>query len=105
MRHVIDWAYRRCRRPIYVTENGVADAGDEMRERYLVGHLGQVHAAICEDRVPVRGYFYWSLIDNLEWSDGYKMHFGLYRVDRETKERTPTRAVPRYREIAARNGL
>jgi beta-galactosidase len=105
LRYVIDWAYKRCRRPIYVTENGVADSGDGMRERYLLEHLGQVHSAIQEDRVPVRGYFYWSLIDNLEWSDGYKMHFGLYRVDRETKERTPTGAVPTYHEIATRNRL
>ena len=105
LRHVLDWAYQRCRRPIYVTENGVADAGDGMRERYLLGHLGQVHAAIHEDGVPVRGYFYWSLIDNLEWADGYKMRFGLFRVDRETKERTPTRAAPVYREIATSNRL
>lgn len=105
LRYVLDWAYRRCRRPIYITENGVADAGDEMRESYLVEHIGQVHAAIHEDRVPVRGYFYWSLIDNLEWSYGYKMHFGLYRVGRETKERTPTGAVPTYREIATSNRL
>lgn len=105
LRYIIDLVYRRCRRPIYVTENGVADAEDTKRERYLVDHLVQVHAAIEEDGVPVRGYFHWSLIDNLEWADGYKMRFGLFRVDQETKERTPTRAVPRYREIAARNGL
>jgi beta-galactosidase len=105
LRYVIDWAYQRCRKPIYVTENGVADAGDGMRERYLLEHLGQVRSAIHEDRVPVRGYFYWSLIDNLEWSDGYKMHFGLFRVNRETKERTPTKAVQVYREIATSNRL
>ena len=105
LRYVIDWAYQRGRRPIYVTENGVADAGDEIRERYMLEHLGQVHSAIYEDQVPVRGYFYWSLIDNLEWSDGYKMHFGLFRVDKGNKERTPTKAATIYREIATSNRL
>lgn len=105
LRYVLDWAYRRFKRSIYVTENGIADATDLMRERYLVEHLKQIHDAIEEDGVPVRGYFHWSLIDNYEWSDGYKMRFGLYKVDIETKERTPTKAVPTYRKIAKGNML
>ena len=105
LRYVLGWAYQRCRRPIYATENGVADARDEMRKGYLIEHLRQVHSAIHEDRIPVKGYFHWSLIDNLEWSDGYKMHFGLFRVDPESKKRTPTRAAPVYRNIATTNRL
>lgn len=105
LRYVLDWAYKRYRRPIYVTENGIADAKDLMRERYLVEHLKQIHDAIDEDGVPVRGYFHWSLINNYEWSDGYKMQFGLFKVDMETKNRTPTKTVSTYREIATRNTL
>ncbi|MFQ6053143.1 MAG: family 1 glycosylhydrolase [Candidatus Bathyarchaeia archaeon] len=105
LRHVLNWAYKGTRRPIYVTENGVADAGDLMRERYLVDHLEQIHAAMEEDGVPVGGYFHWSLIDNYEWSDGFRMRFGLFKVDMETKERRPTKAASPYREIAANNGL
>jgi len=105
LRDVLRWAYRRYRRPIYVTENGVADRMDTLRTRYLRSHLEELHNAISLDGVPVRGYYYWTLMDNFEWSDGYKIRFGLYSVDRETKKRTPTKAVPVYREIAERNGL
>ena len=91
--------------PIYVTENGVADAEDRMRERYLVDHLRQIYQAIQEDGVPVKGYFYWSLFDNYEWSYGFKARYGLFKVDMETKERTPTRAASTYRGIATGNKL
>lgn len=105
LRNVLNWAYKRYGKPIYVTENGVTDARDAMRSRYLVAYLEQLQEAIEEDRVPVRGYFHWSLTDTYEWSSGFKMRFGLYRVDMETKERTPTKAVPIYRDIASRNVL
>jgi beta-galactosidase len=105
LRNVLGWAYRRYRRPIYVTENGVADKEDGIRTRYLRGHLDEVHKAISLDGVPVKGYYYWTLMDNFEWSDGYKIRFGLYSVDRETKRRSPTKAVPVYREIAEKNSL
>ncbi len=105
LRYALDWAFKRFRRPIYVTENGIADASDTMRERYLVEHLKQIHDAIRLDGVPVKGYFHWTLIDNFEWSDGYKMKFGLFKVDMKTKERTPNRVVPIYREIVTKNKL
>ncbi len=105
MRYVLGWAYTRYKSPIYVTENGIADAGDLKRERYLVDHLRQVHAAIEEDGVPVKGYFHWTLMDNFEWADGYKTQFGLYKVDRKTKERRPTRSASMYRYMASTNSL
>jgi beta-galactosidase len=105
LRKVVDWAYRRYRRPIYVTENGVADAEDNLRTRYLTGHLEELHKAITLDCVPVKGYFYWTLMDNFEWSDGYKIHFGLYRVDGKSKERTPTKAVKVFKDMASTNRM
>jgi beta-galactosidase len=105
LRNVLRWAYRRYRRPIYVTENGVADKEDTMRTRYLRSHLEELYKAISIDCVPVRGYYYWTLMDNFEWSDGYRISFGLYSVDRETKKHTPTKAVQAYREISERNSL
>lgn len=72
--------------PIYVTENGIADARDDRRERFIERYLHAMARAI-EDGVDVRGYFYWSLLDNFEWSEGYGMRFGLYEVDYSTQER------------------
>lgn len=105
MRYELNWAYNLCRRPLMITENGIADAKDEKRSEYLLSHLKEIHRAIAEDGVPVRGYFHWSLLDNFEWAKGFKMKFGLYRVNYETKERTPTKAVPVYRQVATTNTL
>ncbi|RLE40109.1 glycoside hydrolase family 1 protein, partial [Candidatus Woesearchaeota archaeon] len=99
IRYELNWAYRLYRRPLMVTENGIADAKDEKRSDFLKAHICEVERAINEDGVPVEGYFYWSLIDNFEWARGFKMRFGLFSVDYETKRRTPTKAVRVYREI------
>ena len=77
----------RRRKPIWITENGVADAADRVRTRFLVDHLAEVAAAIA-DGVDVRGYLHWSLLDNFEWAEGYAPRFGLYSVDYRTQVRT-----------------
>lgn len=105
MRYVTNWVYNRYRRPIMITENGIADAKDEKRSDYLLRHLEEIHKAITEDNVPIKGYFHWSLLDNFEWARGFKMRFGLYRVNNETKKRTLTKAVPVYKQIATTNTL
>jgi beta-galactosidase len=104
LRHSLEWCYDHYRRPIYITENGLADSTGERRTRYLLDHLEVLHDAI-QGGVPVMGYFHWSLLDNFEWADGFKIPFGLYRVERETKERIPTETVAVYREIAVNNAL
>lgn len=76
----------RYKRPIYITENGVADARDVHRERFIREHLKWVLRAI-EDGVDVRGYLYWSLLDNFEWHYGFWPKFGLVEVNRQTMER------------------
>ena len=105
IRELVNWAYREYRRIIYVTENGMADESGERRPNYILSHLRELHKAITEDRVPVKGYFHWSLIDNYEWAMGFKMRFGLYKVDYETKQRIPTKAVKVYGEICKKNAL
>ena len=81
---------------MYVTENGAAfDDRAEMdgtvhdadRADFLYAHLDAILDAI-DDGVPVKGYFYWSLMDNFEWAWGYAKRFGLVRVDYETQRRT-----------------
>jgi len=105
IRYAVNWAYEKYRRPIMVTENGIADAKDTRRKEYLLSYLRELYKAIDEDGVPVKGYFHWSLLDNYEWARGFEMRFGLFKVDRETKKRSPTRAVPAYKEIATTNAM
>lgn len=69
------------KKPIYITENGIADATDTKRESFIVRHLYWLHKAIDEG-IDVRGYIYWTLLDNFEWAEGYIRKFGLIEVDR-----------------------
>ena len=68
--------------PIFITENGMSDACDTLREKYMVEHLLAVKQAMNEG-VPVMGYVWWSMTDNLEWADGYAPKFGLVEVTRK----------------------
>lgn len=72
--------------PVYVTENGIADRDDQNRALYLRTHLEVVDQAI-QRGMDLRGYYYWSLLDNFEWIKGFGPRFGLYHVDYETFER------------------
>ena len=84
--------------PIIITENGVADAEDNRRELYIKRYLYAVSKAI-ENGFDIRGYFYWSLMDNFEWTFGYDMKFGLFSVDFKTQERTLREGSSAYRKI------
>ncbi|MEY2990169.1 MAG: hypothetical protein RLZZ163_1085 [Actinomycetota bacterium] len=91
--------------PIWICENGAAveevtdDTGihDPIRTRYLHDHIEQVLRARREG-VDVRGYYAWSLMDNLEWSSGWTKKFGLVRVDPGSGERTPKDSAHWYRK-------
>jgi beta-glucosidase len=73
--------------PIIVTENGIGTADDTQRVRYLEGALAGLKGLLA-DGLDVRGYFQWSLLDNFEWTFGYRPRFGLVEVDRVTFART-----------------
>lgn len=74
------------KKPIIITENGIADARDDRRGDFVRRSLYSVSKAI-RDGYDVRGYYYWSLMDNFEWAEGYTQKFGLFEVDISTFER------------------
>ena len=84
----IRYAAEKAGVPIYVTENGIGTTNDEQRIEYVRRALEGVTRCL-EDGIDLRGYFYWSMLDNFEWVYGYGPQFGLISVDRETQERTP----------------
>ncbi len=90
--------------PIYITENGLADAEDSRRESFIREHIFWVKKAIDEG-VDVRGYFHWSLMDNFEWDKGFWPRFGLIEVDYKTMQRKPRKSFYVYRDIIRNNGL
>ena len=73
--------------PIIMTENGIGTADDTQRVRYLTEALKGIRT-LLDDGVDLRGYFQWSLLDNFEWSLGYRPKFGIVAVDRTTFART-----------------
>lgn len=91
-------------RPIYVTENGLFETDRDDQTRYLVTHLAALHKAM-EQGADVRGYLYWSLLDNFEWSEGYTPRFGLYHTDFETQTRTLKHVGEVYAQIIRANGI
>ncbi len=86
------------KKPLIILENGLADAQDDKRSDFIRNHLYYVHRAIQEG-VDVQGYFYWSLLDNFEWAEGFWPKFGLYEVDRNTFERKPRESAKIYARI------
>jgi beta-glucosidase len=85
-------------KPIYITENGIADDSDTKRAKFIEDHLLVLNKAIA-DGMNIKGYFYWSLMDNFEWAHGFEKRFGLYHVDYKTQERTLRQGSRKYLEI------
>ena len=77
---------------IIVTENGIA-TDDDARRCQFVKEATESVMACMEDGIPVKGYMYWSLLDNFEWQKGFSMTFGLIGVDRSTQTRYPKESL------------
>ena len=93
---------------IIVSENGMqtleimnrkGEINDLFRIKYLRGYLSSAARAIREG-YPLHGYFHWSLLDNMEWNQGYQSRFGLVHVNFNTGKRTPKLSSYLYRQIA-----
>ena len=90
--------YSRYQVPIYITENGICDAEDNQRPRYIIEHLAQV-ARLRQEGVPVERYYHWTLMDNFEWIEGESARFGLVHCDFDTQVRTIRQSGHLYSEI------
>ncbi|MDX2188045.1 MAG: GH1 family beta-glucosidase [Opitutaceae bacterium] len=112
----IYWAAKffhdRYKLPVYFTENGTATTDfvspdgqihDGGRTEYIRCYLRELRRA-CADGVSVAGYFYWSLMDNFEWAEGYSQRFGIVHVDYATQKRTIKDSGKFYREVIATRG-
>ena len=94
----------RYKKPVFITENGIATMDDEWRIVFIVKHLRQLHRAI-KDGYDIRGYFYWSFMDNFEWDKGFAPRFGLVYVDYKTFERRPKKSAYIYGEISQKGEI
>ncbi len=90
--------------PIYITECGIASTNDDRRNRFLISYLQEVARAV-KSGVNVRGFFYWSLIDNFEWHLGFEPKFGLVEVDYSNLERHIRPSALVYTDIIQHNGI
>jgi beta-glucosidase len=98
------WSYTGGQVPLIVTENGIGTGDDGQRVAYVHEALRGVLRALA-DGIDVRGYVYWSLLDNFEWAFGYKPRFGLVSVDRTTFARTPKPSAAWFSQVARTNTL
>lgn len=99
--HVIRRVSEKFHGDIYVTENGIATADDERRIVFIDRALRGVQSCMA-DGISVKGYFYWSLLDNFEWQKGFSMTFGLIEVDRTTQKRFPKKSLAYLGSYASR---
>jgi beta-glucosidase len=98
------WEVTRGEVPLLVTENGIGTEDDTQRIEYVRGALEGVLRCL-DDGLDVRGYTYWSLLDNFEWGLGYRPKFGLCAVDRTTFTRTPKPSAQWLAQVARTNTL
>jgi beta-glucosidase len=89
---------------VVVTENGLATEDDPERIEFIATALEGLHRCIS-DGIDVRGYFVWSLLDNFEWSLGFRPKFGLHSVDRQTFARRPKPSASWFGAVARANAL
>ncbi len=97
MRH----RYKRFCAPIWITENGVCDATDRLRPRFLYDHLKQV----AMSGLPVERYYHWTMLDNFELAEGESARFGLVECDFQTQQRRPRKSAYFYKEIIEHHGV
>ncbi|MFM8741089.1 MAG: glycoside hydrolase family 1 protein [Cytophagales bacterium] len=99
LRTCMERYWKKYKKPIIITENGVADESDKLRQQAIIDYAKIIHQAL-QDGIDVRGYYWWSTWDNFEWHLGPAMRFGLYECDWETKERKPKPSAAIFAQLA-----
>ena len=90
--------YKQFKIPIWITENGICDAEDSQRAKFIYDHLKAVRRSIKKG-VDIQRYYHWSTMDNFEWAEGTSARFGLYHNDYDTQKRTLRKSGQFYAEI------
>ncbi len=96
--------FKKYKKPIYILENGIATLNEKEREKFILSHLEKILQAIRR-KINVKGYFYWSLLDNLEWAEGFTPKFGIVKVDFKTQKREIKESGYFYARIAKRKAI
>jgi beta-glucosidase len=96
--------YAQLGKPIYILENGVPDRTDRIRPWVIVRTLRHIRE-LMDRGFDIRGYFHWSLVDNFEWNEGWRLRFGLYEIDPKTQRRSPRLSARLYHEIVTQNAI
>uniref|UniRef100_A0A8C5KHQ7 Lactase-phlorizin hydrolase n=2 Tax=Jaculus jaculus TaxID=51337 RepID=A0A8C5KHQ7_JACJA len=112
-RRILNWLKEEYNNPtIYVTENGVSRRGDpELNDTdriyYLRSYINEALKAVQEDKVDLRGYTVWSVMDNFEWATGYAERFGVHFVNRSDPSlpRIPKASAKFYASVVRCNGF
>jgi len=99
LRECIDRYWNKYRKPIIITESGVCDKSDKLRQQAIGDYARIIHKAL-QDGIDIKGYFWWSTWDNFEWHLGPSMRFGLYECDPITMERKKRPSADIFRKLA-----
>jgi len=99
LRACIDRYWNKYKKPIIITESGVCDKSDKLRQQAIGDYARIIHKAL-QDGIDIKGYFWWSTWDNFEWHLGPSMRFGLYECDPVTKERRKRPSADIFRKLA-----
>jgi len=106
LRRYLKELYERYQKPIAIIENGFPTRDEEMKIKFMLDHLKQVHDAVNEDKVDVFAYHWWSFLHGYEWGLGYTPFFALIDVDIDkTCKRTVTKTAEVYKQICQQNGF
>ena len=99
LRTCIDRYWKKYKKPIIITENGVCDESDVLRQKAIIDYAQILHTAL-QDGIDIKGYFWWSAWDNFEWHLGPTKRFGLYECDLENKNRTQRKSAAIFSRLA-----